>query len=388
MINHASTTALAQIALRSVEQSRKQQDSIAIDCIPSFECKLWRSNGFSDTTIYRLSDDSGSYAIRSWPNRFDTPSKIAFWSGVNDSFASLEENLVAAGGCNPMPFPCIYKWYPPGVPVAALLPFNDQLWTLCDWVQGKPIPVGKSDVGNADKTLVHQLATVLGRLHKQSVVAMDRRNECECLQVMQSNSIRERLESMQSVDMRLFAAVDNASVFSSDNLSDKVKHCLAIILERKLDWQRFLSICASQLRSCHWIVRDLWRENVLVDDSMRFSSIVDLGAARFDWPGLDFIRLFGSLNYGTGQHEMDAHSDLSNDLWQDAYSAYTNEHPRHAIDSLDECRMLHCVSIGLSIVQWTIWINQRIMDFSNAGKAERVKVRVSELCDQFLLEST
>lgn len=364
-----------------------QQDSIAIDCLPSFECKLWRSNGFSDSTIYRLSDALGSYAIRSWPNRFDTPSKIAFWSSVNDSFAALEENLVAAGGCNPRPFPCIHNWYPSGVPVASLLQFNDQLWTLCDWVQGKPIPEGQNDIGNVDKPLVHHLATVLGQLHKRSVVAMDSKNEWEGLQVMQSNSIRERLESMQLVDMRLFAAVDNASVFSSNNLSDKVKHCLAIVLERKSSWQRFLSICASQMRSCHWIVRDLWRENVLVDDSMRFSSIVDLGAARFDWPGLDFIRLFGSLNYGKKRYQLNSQTDLSNDLWQDAYGAYTYAHPHHAIDSLDECRMLHCVSIGLSIVQWTIWINQRIMDFSNAGKVQRVQERISELCDQFLFET-
>ena len=373
---------LAQVAMRSVRQSRLNQLAIPIDDSPvPFECKLWRSNGFSDSTIYQVADDFGTYAIRSWPNRFDTPSKLAFWSCVNDTIALSEENLRAVGASYLTPFPKIFNWYPPGVLAASSLHFNDQLWTLCDWVQGKSIPVG-----NVDKKLVHHLATVLGRLHKHSRVALNPMGEPLGQQSMASSSIRERLESLEIADNWLFAAIDKSAFLSTHNLSERVKHCLAIVLERKPNWQQFLSICAKQPRDCHWIVRDLWRENVLLDDSFRFSSIVDLGAARFDWPGLDFIRLFGSLSYGF-EPSLNSNATHGDDLWMNAYAAYVNEYPSHSIESLDECRILNRVSNGLSVVQWVRWIHERTMDLSDAGKSERVSNRIAEICDRFLTEA-
>ena len=161
---------------------------------------------------------------------------------------------------------------------------------------------------------------------------------------------------------------------------------MAIVLERGPDWQRFLSFGGRQMRACHWIVRDLWRENILLDDSKRFSSIVDLGAARIDWPGLDFIRLFGSLSYDSG-HDFSVDGSSKNELWQDAFAAYTRKHPSHTIESLEECKMLHIVSVGLSIAQWVRWIQSGTIDLRNSEKAQRVSERIRELCDQFLMEA-
>lgn len=380
MLNQASINTLAQLALHSVGETDTQRVSFPVEPVPSFDCKVWRSNGFSDSAIYRLTWDLGSVAIRSWPNRFDTPSKVSFWSGVNSAFSENPGSLQSVGASNTIPFPRLYRWRPPGEPFALLHRFEDQLWTLSDWVQGQPIAQEKVDRG-----LVQHLAAVLGRLHVHSRNALD----CDGLPTgqctMQSNSIRERLESLNSLDHRIFTAIDETSFFPNHNLSDRVKHCIAIVLERRPDWQRFLKICEGQKRTCHWIVRDLWRENVLLDDSQRFSSIVDLGAARFDWPGLDFTRLFGSLSYGS-KERLVLNTDQNDDLWADAYAAYTHEHSNHAIESLDECRLLHRVSNGLAILQWVQWIKGGTFVCENAGKTQRISDRVSEICDQFLTE--
>ena len=380
MLNQGSMNTLAQLALRSVLETDTQRVSFSADPVPPFDCNAWRSNGFSDSAIYRLTWDYGSVAIRSWPNRFDTPSKDTFWSGVNAAFSENPGRLQSVGASNAIPFPSLYRWRPPGEPFVILLRFENQLWTLSDWVQGQPMTHAK-----VDRELVQHLAVVLGRLHAQSCDALDLDGSPLGLHPMQSNSIRERLETLNSVDHRMFNAIDENSFFPNHSLSDRVKHCIAIVLERGPDWQRFLKICEGQLRSCHWIVRDLWRENVLLADSQRFSSIVDLGASRCDWPGLDFTRLFGSLSYGF-KKGLVAIANQKEDLWADAYAAYTHEHSGHAIESLDECRMLHLVSNGLAILQWVQWIQGGAFDFKNEGKTQRVFDRISELCDQFLSE--
>ena len=368
--------------MRSVRQSDTRPTLLPDQHGHRYECKAWRFNGFSDSIIYRLTFDGCTFAIRSWPNRFDTPSKVAFWSGVNAAFNETPANLKGIGASSVTPFPSLYHWHPHGAPMLTLLHFEDHLWTLSDWVPGQP-----TARKNVDTSLVQHLAAVLGRLHANSVDALGQDGLPLGQQLIRSNSIRERLDVLKSLDHSLFSAIDEASFFSTYDLSDRVKHCIAIIFERGPDWHRFLKICVGQTRTCHWIVRDLWRENVLLNDTQRFSSIVDLGAARFDWPGLDFVRLFGSLSYGL-KGGLITDADKKADLWVDAYAAYALEHTTHAIDSLEECRMLHLVSTGLSIVQWVQWIQGGTFDFKQLDRAQHVSDRISELCDQFLIEAT
>ena len=346
MLTPTSMTALESLAIEAIQNVHSKRPESSIELATPLQSKAWRSNGFSDSAIYQLTCEYGSYAIRSWPNRFDTPSKIGFWSRVNDFFGQLgDDGLRSVGAVTAKPFPTLYSWYPPGQSATPLLAFDNQLWTLCDWVSGQPI-----ERDGVDQILVIHLARVLGKLHFQS------RKAFEAIGSMQSNSIRERFEAMKRVDYRLFQSVDQSPFFSVNNLADRVKHCLAIVVERATDWQRFLSISAQQMRNCHWIVRDLWRENILVDETHHFSSIVDLGASRMDWPGLDFSRFFGSLSYSPSSNPL--LSDVgAGGVWHDAYLAYTSANPTHDIGSLEECRMLSLVSNGLSIAQWVQWIH-------------------------------
>ena len=383
MLNLNSINMLANLAIEAIKQVQGARADFSIESRIAFECKAWRSNGFSDSEIYRLNCPFGTYAIRSWPNRFDTPSKIVYWSDVNNHFDKIgNDELQRIGAVSSRPFPALYHWHPPAQSQPALLLLNDLLWTLCDWVDGQPIERDK-----VDRVLVNHLATVLGKLHFHSRKVFDHGGsvfeKSDTNHAMPSNSIRERFQALNKVDYRLFEIVDQSPFFSAHNLSDRVKHCLAILLERQTDWQRFLSISTNQKRDCHWIVRDLWRENVLLDASQHFSSIVDLGASRIDWPGLDFIRLFGSLSYGSASSPLSSDAAIGN-LWQDAHNAYTLANPSHDVSSLEECRMLSLVSNGLSIVQWVHWIHAGTMNLKAPEKAQRVSLRIADLCDPFL----
>ncbi len=382
MLNKDSLDTLCQMALDSVKRAALIQYSHSpTNAEEKVECTSWRSNGFSDSAIYRLVTEAGVFAIRSWPNRFDTPSKVEFWSSINKSFTSETNRLSVFGASNAIPFPKIVEWYSDGSSSGPLLPFGDKLWTLCEWVAGEPVKAN-----GVSKSTVRHLATILGRLHLHSSQVLQASGSPARKQRIRSNSLRERLEILKSIDYRLLASCDPTNFFANNQLLEKVKHCLAIVLERQPSWLRFLTICESQSRDCHWIVRDLWSENILVDDRQCFSSIVDLGAARLDWPGLDFVRLFGSLSYLAGDRSVFASDDSEEDLWNDAYESYTQSYADHAIESLDECKMLHQVSLGLSIVQWVLWSKAGSIDLNNLDKVQRVSRRIAALCDQMLVE--
>jgi hypothetical protein len=297
---------------------------------------------------------------------------------LNDQSSSLLE----FGAISPSPFPKLVDWQVGGASQGPLMQFADHLWTICEWVAGKPLKA----TGISRATVQH-LASVLGRLHWHSSQTVNDSNGLVGKQRMRSNSLRERLDLLKSVDYRLIVSCDTNPFFATSHLLEKVKHCLAIVLEQQERWLRFLSICESPSRDCHWIVRDLWSENILVDDRQCFSSIVDLGASRIDWPGLDFVRLFGSVSYDSPDRTILVNDTGEKDLWNDAFLSYVQSHEEHAIESLDECRMLHKVSLGLSIVQWILWNKEGRFDLSNSNKVHRVTNRIEALCGQMLSEA-
>lgn len=378
MLNKDSLDTLSQIALDSVKRVGLIQQSLLSsnmgDARGEVECTSWRSNGFSDSAIYRLVTSAGVFAIRSWPNRFDTPSKVEFWSSTNRTFTEQTDSLFLNGASCTTPFPKLVEWHARSTAVGPLLTFADRLWTLCEWVAGTPV-----NAKAISRATIQHLAAILGRLHAHSSKVSQACGLPDGKNRMRSHSLRERLELLKSIDYRLLSSCDPTHFFANNQLLEKVKHCLAIVLERQPGWLRFLSICEFQDRECHWIVRDLWSENVLVDERQRFSSIVDLGAARLDWPGLDFVRLFGSLSYGAGETTVFVGENSEEDLWNDAYVAYTQSHADHAIESLDECKMLHQVALGLSIVQWVLWIKAGNIDLTNGDTAMRVSQRIVHL---------
>jgi Ser/Thr protein kinase RdoA (MazF antagonist) len=169
--------------------------------------------------------------------------------------------------------------------------------------------------------------------------------------------------------------LSNHPFFEATSLRCRLTKVIEILMERMQLWHHVLEIASSQPRTCHWIVRDLWYDNILITGSRQFAAIVDLGAARYDWPGLDFIRLFGSLMAVAPvslRHE-------PQEIWNTAFHAYAERYPNHLIESLEECCVLHEIATQLSIVQWMRWVYGGFFDLTNPQIANRVRNRISDL---------
>ena len=372
-MNQTSLDELALKANRSVVlnctgESLVRQLAFTFESIPS--------SGFSGTSIYRLTNSIGSFAVRSWPTSASSRDKIVFWQAIN----SASQRSIASGELACQPFPTLMRWVASSSTSRWILPFEDHLWTLCDWVSGRPIE--RADV---DVDLIRHSASVLGNIHRTTLSAVDEQGLKLSELRQPSASIQERKRFMQSLDNQMVEHVSDSGFFAKAKLTERVTECLRLLVRLIAFREQFMEICSARERTCHWIIRDLWHANLLVDSSGKFSSIVDLGAARLDWPGLDFKRLFGSLiGLRAGGWEGQSNDE---DWWQIAFTAYAEVHPTHAIDSLDECRYLSQLSCGLSISQWVRWLTEKRFEIQNPDIGRRIANRIHELCDQFIKES-
>lgn len=114
----------------------------------------------------------------------------------------------------------------------------------------------------------------------------------------------------------------------------------------------------------YWIVRDCWRDHWLFSGK-QLAGLIDFGAARLDWPGLDLVRCFGTL---LGWPDDRWHSGL--------------ERVRRALPfctwQTSEVRLIHRISVALSALQWLEWYgNGTFAPESIAGNR-----RLRELSDQ------
>ena len=92
-------------------------------------------------------------------------------------------------------------------------------------------------------------------------------------------------------------------------------------------------------------MRDLWRENLLVDADNRWVYAVDIGASRIDWPAFDFTRLVGSML--APMSDRGVHG-----IWQNLFEAYNAINPYSDLPQADDLRTIHDISTAFSIVYW------------------------------------
>ncbi len=109
---------------------------------------------------------------------------------------------------------------------------------------------------------------------------------------------------------------------------------------------------------CHWIIRDLWRENILIEDA-RVSGVIDFGASRIDWPLLEVVRMLGSLLEPDDPRIANC-CDRSSPLMCG-----------------EDFRFLDHSATLLSLTQWLHWLC--FADISFQGREERLWNRVLEL---------
>jgi hypothetical protein len=334
-------TPLVQIALKWL--STRESDCLEFaSCIPHW--KLIESNGFSGTVIVKLEVNGASFALRSWPNQVQTHERIAFWRAVSQTSLA----------------PKLHGWHAElGADSPWLAPFAGSLWTMCDWVDASPVQ--PQDI-HLDLCL--QLCERLNELHQISM--------SPCLQT--SSSLAERLQFLQAHRRLDYAWITDHPFLNQFALNEVVMHGLNALHTNASRWERQLVASSKRVRRCQWVVRDLWYANVLIDTNKQFSSIVDFGAARIDWPGLDFIRLVGSMQPHCNQGENVV-------VWKRAWDAYRSKQFgfTNVEDSLEECMQLAEIQRTLSLVQWMDWIRQGHFNLADEHVADRIANRVHEL---------
>lgn len=332
----------------------------------SFTFERIESQGFSGSVILRMKNQLGEYAIRSWPNNASSLPKIQFWRSVN-----------RCGG-KASPFPQLHPWPSTQGETQWLFPMDDCLWSICDWVAGRPV-----QIADVSPELIEHLATQLGALHRLTLSASETQPNALSMARMISPSLDERRQRIESLDTAICASLPKSEFFCAFPELERLTNCVADLITHRQEYLRFTEICSQTKRKCHWIVRDLWHENILLHEDLSFASIVDIGAARLDWPGLDFTRLIGSL---IGLYSIKApllnRIELDR-IWRQAHTAYVAAHPQNHIDSLEECMMLDKLSTGLSILQWVQWIVNNSVEWWKPNTASRISKRLNELLQQY-----
>ena len=312
------------------------------------------SSGFSDSSIFQLKLHSGSFAVRSWPNTQASVDKVAFWDRLQRSDVFR-------------PFPKLVPWIGYSHERVLLFPSDGKLWSLSEWIDGRPFQ--ESDL-SLDR--VGELASILAKIHVATL-------ESSALEASgPSRTLVERAHFLDRISRRWEASVMASDFFQRQELVAPLIRCLATIDAYKKPWCERLEQISRADRRHHWIVRDLWYENVLVRPSGEFASIVDLGAARFDWPGLDFVRLFGSLT-GVANNQSCGRI-LTRDWWGKAYAIYTSGHPNHALGTINECMDLNEIATALSLAQWMEWVENRTVKLNSFEDENRIARRIRQLC--------
>lgn len=283
--------------------------------------------GFSGTPIYQISLNSQFWVVRGWPCSVESHTKIRNWSRVashlNLNVAELDPWFLSP----PIPSPEPWHHFVSSDPLS--LSASETLWTLAKWVPGKPL---HSDQIRYEHVVdyVKQLAG----LHRL-VRRMEKRRD-------QSLGLRERVELLHDMPVNLQTIAHTCSRHPlSRELSQFVMHCH----DRLSSWLNSLRCLASGECEVHWILRDLWRDNLLVNADNRWIHTVDVGASRIDWPAFDLIRLVGSLFDAIRNRRVD-------DIWQELRVAYQSVHAEFELPDVEDLKTIHQISTALSVIYW------------------------------------
>jgi Ser/Thr protein kinase RdoA (MazF antagonist) len=221
-------------------------------------------------------------------------------------------------------------------------------WELCHWVPGEPWP---TQLRLAQDAWQQQLDAIIA-MHRSALRWHDSSMDVVVLGSTASiprgwTERRDRLH-FWSASQHEWGAIGRA-VATAWGANPQ----FAKALERVRGWLPELAeelehLCRKGAPSW-WIVRDMWRAHWLFDAG-RLMGLIDFGAARPDWPGLDLVRAWGTM------------LDEDDPRWQSGCDRYSREIPEARID-VRTLKMVHRASVALSLLQWCEWCV--------SGKADR-----------------
>jgi hypothetical protein len=278
--------------------------------------------GLSECRLWRVGTPPQAWVIKAWPRRETTAERLL---AIHRWLEAMQQNGIAF-------LPSAEQW-PDGQTV---LVTDAALWERLNWRVGQSRPpslgLGESDVD--------QLCEMLARLHHTS---------------SQWHSQNGPAAGLAERAVQLERLIDGPPITVPSQLWPPLEIPTAQAAQRTgSQLQRLATGGLAQLRVASrtavqlcWIPRDIWYPHLLWDHR-RPVGLIDMGAARIDWPGLDLVRLFGSY------FALDA-----SDRWRSVVECYL-AHRRRLDPPTPLCPSLNLVwlqgvdqaSLVLSIAFW------------------------------------
>jgi Phosphotransferase enzyme family len=271
-------------------------------------------------------------------------------------------------------------------PIPKVIPFNrgaailcseGTVWTLTSWCPGQAIRAGTS----LTKAFLSHSARLLAKLH-------DAGQGYE-LQIGTSASLRKRWECIQTWSNDVLASKVNRWLETTFQRSSSIereelwKGLIAAFHQAQIGLHTLRRQFAKRLeeeairpRACHWIIGDLWRENVLVDPSNphEVSGLIDFGAARLDWAPLEVVRWFSSILEPSDTRI----EELLQLYYQERKRLANNEYDLFSVELTPaDFQWFDFLSTTTSLLQWFQWLVEK--DFDSEYIIRKVCPRIQEL---------
>lgn len=275
-------------------------------------------SGLSGIPLFRAESKRGVYAIRAWPLTAMSLHKISLWAVASNRFEELGDE-----SDSPIPGPIAWSRSTKSsilAPSPYVLATPDWYWTLTHWVPG--IPLSLTQVNDSVRG---SLVEFLAHLHRT----------CRTIECTQARSLgmKERFDALQDRDWRPRIS------YSNRDFAIRYEALAQTALQSTNRWLGWLHDWSHRSVEQHWIVRDLWRENILVSSNLDRMWVVDLGASRVESPLFDFVRLIGSLH-------------PTREEWERCVEQYLMLSDSKLPLSVDELWRLNYISIALSLRHW------------------------------------
>ncbi|HBE70902.1 MAG TPA: hypothetical protein DDW52_22380 [Planctomycetaceae bacterium] len=297
------------------------------------------SGGLSGASIYQGVCPLGNVCLRCWPTKHPSPERLAT---IHSHLRQAKDHGIGF-------VPEVYCSKSGKTSVSD----GSRLWELTQWLPGEPVSTPDMD---QCRTAMHSLA----KLHacwQQSHVRFQvspgiaERTSRLAGWLKQLHTLVDRFGPAQGTIDSVSEAVQRSGHWELPQLAQRtinLLHSIGPSLHAQLS-------SAAQLQvSNHWVIRDIWSDHVLFENS-RVSGIIDYGASRHDEPALDVARLTGSYFAA----DFDAWHSAASHYWQAREDARCQPLCQEALDFDDWFARLLVIDRAnclLSALQWLEWL--------------------------------
>jgi Ser/Thr protein kinase RdoA (MazF antagonist) len=307
---------------------------------PAARVTLVEDRGLSTAIVYRVETLSNWYALKRWPILMDRDRLNAihrFQQYLSDGDKACTPRLL--------------KW----CHGETLLEAEGVYWEIAEWKSGHPV----ERLGQSSQTQLLNCVEAIARLHEQS-------RSYEAL-VQIAPGLKQRYEGLlhaiEPIEHKRNKFLDSISSHDQYESTKTLKEIYLRAMRVIPQVIEPLHRLSETPTVCFWVLRDVWREHLLYRGD-QVVGILDFGAARIDWPGLDLARSIGTLLLD------------SDPRWSIAHSAYLQRRPDCQI-TLPDLKNVHRASVALSALQWLDWFAEGQFDWTN--QSSRYWNRVLEL---------